>query len=142
LSLPIFLVVFGFDFLHAVTSSLSCVFGNILSQFIVNFARRHPRDQSYPVIDWSVLLVLLPAQLGGASIGVVLADILPSTILEIVAIVAFCFSSYKTILKARELWDQETIAMAGLLETEEPLLESAIEGKEIGKYCAHTAVQL
>jgi uncharacterized membrane protein YfcA len=83
LNVPILLAVFGYPYKEAVVLSLCAVAGNTLSQVAVNIRKRHPLDKSRPLIYFDAALVLTPAQLGGNDIGVVLASILPTTVLMV-----------------------------------------------------------
>ena len=56
---------------EAVWLSNTAVLGNGLAQFAVNWRARHPSCASRPMIDWDAVLMLLPAQLGGGYIGVI-----------------------------------------------------------------------
>lgn len=81
LNVPILLSVVGCSYKEAVVLSLCAVAGNTLSQVIVNLKKSHPLDKTRPIIYFDAGLILIPAQLGGNNIGVILAAILPTTAL-------------------------------------------------------------
>lgn len=62
------------------------------------------------MIYFDAVLCLLPSQLGGANIGVVLALIAPETILLSLALATLAFAWYKTFMKARYVYSVESIA--------------------------------
>jgi hypothetical protein len=65
------------------------------------------------------VVVLLPAQLGGASIGVLLSDVCPKTVLILLAMVILLYADTKTLLKGIDKWKKET------LHLKSPLLDQS-----------------
>ena len=108
LILPILLVVGDFDFEGAVILSMSAVFGNTLSQIIVNSIKRHPIEETRPLVDFDQVSILLPAQLAGANVGMQLSRALPSASLMIVAMVILIAASFKIFRKGIKLYKKET----------------------------------
>jgi len=108
LNVPIFLVVFGYTYQQAVVFSLCTVLGNYISQVYVNWRKRHPYDPRRPLIYWDAVLLLLPAQLGGSNIGVIIAKIFPEGVLIILAMVVLLFAGYKSFRKGRKYWLEES----------------------------------
>lgn len=108
LILPILMVVGGFDFKGAVILSISAVFGNTLSQVVVNSTKRHPLLEKRPLIDFDLVSILLPAQLGGANVGIILAKALPPASLMVVAVIILLSASLKIFRKGISLWKKET----------------------------------
>ena len=104
LNVPILISIFGYDYDSAVIISLFGVMGNVLVKVIskrcnygrlfhciichvlVNWSRRHPAKPNRPLIYWDMILIMEPAQLGGSNLGVILAKVFPSSILEIVGL--------------------------------------------------------
>jgi hypothetical protein len=125
LNVPILIVVFGFGFTKAAVLSLWTVFGNILAQFSLNYNARHPELMSRPLIYWDVVVVLLPAQLGGASIGVLLSDVCPKTVLILLAMVILLYADTKTLLKGIDKWNKETLHLKLEASLESPLLDKS-----------------
>ena len=95
LILPIILVVGGFHFDTAVILCITVVLGNTLSQVLVNLYKTHPLDETRPVIDFNLVSILLPAQIGGANVGVLFAAALPSASLMILAMLMLLSVSLK-----------------------------------------------
>lgn len=108
--MPIFLVVFGYDYSKATILSLCTVLGNYISQTSINWNKRHPYVPSRPLIYWDAALVLLPAQMGGSALGVILVDMFPETIMLILAIVILIYAGTKTAKKGISLWRKESEA--------------------------------
>lgn len=51
--------------------------------------------------------ILLPAQLGGSSVGVIVSTLTPETVKVLLAILILCFAVYKTYLKGMTRWEKE-----------------------------------
>eukprot|EP01035_Chromulina_nebulosa_P017316 gene17316-22857_t len=100
LNVPIFLVIFKFSYEKSVVLSLATVFGNYLIQVIINWRKVHPFNNSRPLIYWEAVLCLLPAQLGGSNIGVIISKILPDTLLLYLALLILIYAFVKTVKKA------------------------------------------
>jgi len=61
-----------------------------------------------PLIYWDVVLVLLPAQLAGSNIGVLLSQILPETILIVLALLVTIYALVKTYKKGINYYNKES----------------------------------
>lgn len=109
-NVPIFLVVFGYDYTKATILSLCTVLGNYISQTSINWNKRHPYVPSRPLIYWDAALVLLPAQMGGSALGVIIGTMFPETIMLILAIFILIYAGVKTSKKGISLWRKESEA--------------------------------
>lgn len=112
LNVPILLVILGFKYQQCTILSLCTVLGNYMSQIYLNWDRSHPLMPSRPLIYFEIIIVLVPAQLGGNNIGVIVGEIFPDSILLILAMVTVIYALVKTIKKARKLYKKETLAIA------------------------------
>lgn len=99
LNTPILLVILKFSYSESVLLSLATVAGNYIAQFLLNHNLRHPAAPSRPLIYWDVVLILLPAQLGGANIGALLLQVLPETLILIMALFVTVFALLGTFRK-------------------------------------------
>ena len=106
------LVVFEFSYNEAVVLSQCTVLGNYIIQSVINFRKRHPNDSSRPLVYWDVVLILLPAQIGGSTIGVIVEKVLPVTLLLAVAIVVVIYAGGMSTKKGLITWKKETDAIA------------------------------
>jgi len=95
---------------EAVPLSHVAVFGNSIAQNLVNTRRGHPLDDRRPVIDLGVPLLLLPAQLLGNSLGVLVGRVLPATGVELLACALLFFAAIKTLRTAAITWAKESAA--------------------------------
>jgi hypothetical protein len=99
INVPILLLIFGYGFDTAVSLSLFIVLGNAFSQNMLNLGKSHPRFTSLPLIFWELVIILLPAQLGGSNIGSILSHILPKSVLYVLALVVLSFASIMSLKK-------------------------------------------
>ena len=112
LNVPVLILLFNFEPKEATVLSNTAVLGNGLSQFFLNFRRSHPSDPTKPLIDWVAVAMLLPAQLGGAELGVIMESIFPSSVLLILSVVLLAFAAAKTFVKGLKQRDKEAAARA------------------------------
>ena len=127
LNVPIFLVVFGYSYKTAVVFSLCTVLGNYSSQIFLNWRKRHPADNRRPLIYWDAALILLPAQLGGSNIGIIIAKTFPDGILILVAMVVLAFAGLTSFRKGRKYWLLESLHR-GPLYSSMPLAQQESSG--------------
>jgi uncharacterized membrane protein YfcA len=97
----------GYDLKSAVVLSLSAIMGNTLVQLIINIRTRHPTCKKRSVIYWDVIAIMLPAELGGSNLGVILSAILPPTLLYIGAILVLMMGGIFSTKKAIHLYEME-----------------------------------
>lgn len=106
-NVPVFLLVFGYSYDTAIKRSLYVVFGCLCSQLLLNYNARHPDDETRPAIYYDIILILLPAQIGGAKIGDILAKVLPGTIEYILSVLLLLFAATKTGIKLLSIRQRE-----------------------------------
>jgi len=104
----ILLVIFEFKWSNAVILAFAAVSGSTIAQFSVNFAKRHPFDQTRPIIYFDAILTLLPAQLGGAAIGVIIMPAFPASILVVTGTLVLIGAGLKLLFKGVSLYKKET----------------------------------
>ena len=120
LYVPILMLTSNFLVKEATPLSNAMVMGNYLAQILINVRRRHPHSKFRAMIDLDVPLMLLPAQLVGNAIGLLLAPILPATGIEILACLLLFYAATKTVITAYKTFKKETVAAA--LKRQELLL--------------------
>eukprot|EP01035_Chromulina_nebulosa_P018230 gene18230-23900_t len=108
LNVPLLLVIIGFPYKTCVVLSLCAVLGNHCSQTTINWFKSHPFDVSRPLIYWDVVLIFLPATLGGTTLGVVIAPTLPETLLLTFSMFVISFALFKASSKGIKTYRKET----------------------------------
>lgn len=108
MNVAIFHSILGEGFKDAVVLSLSTILGNTLVQMMINLQTRHPGNAKKSVIYWDMIAIMLPAELGGSNLGVLLSDIIPSTILYIGAIIVLMIGGIFSAKKGLHLHELET----------------------------------
>eukprot|EP00434_Breviolum_minutum_P019754 symbB.v1.2.017430.t1/scaffold1360.1/size203234/1 len=73
--------------------------GNALSQLLFNTRLRHPSMPLRPLIHYEMAAILLPAMLGGNSLGIVVSKIFPPTALVLLSLILLIFAAAKTMHK-------------------------------------------
>ena len=93
--------------------SLCTLCGNYLVQSVINIPKRHPLQKTRPLIYWDIVLLLLPAEMGGAQLGVVLSAVLPEAVIIIITIVILAIVLPMYSLKGYQIYNEETEYLAG-----------------------------
>ena len=74
---PICIIFFFFSAKESVALSNFCIFFASLARFIMNYNQKHP-NRDAKVIDYGVIMVMLPMVLVGSMIGVQVNTVLPN----------------------------------------------------------------
>jgi len=145
LNVPLLMLIQGFYIYEAVPISHVLVFGNSVAQNLVNLQRRHPKDQRRPLVDFDVPLLLLPAQLGGNAVGVILSPVLPSTLLVLLSCAVLVLATSKTLHRGLKDFGQERRANSQAREAGsapgEALASSSTHSREGGDGAAGECVR-
>ena len=113
LNVPLLMLVMNFDvWEEAVPLSHIMVFGNAIAQNAVNLRRHHPLQPGRPLVDFAVPIMLLPAQLGGNSLGVLVGPSFPGTIMTALASILLTLAGAKTLRTAVKAFRAERASAA------------------------------
>lgn len=126
LNVPILYNIFGFTYKESVVLSLWTLLGNYISQVFLNIDKRHPSKPTKPLIYWGGALILLPSELGGSNLGVILSAVLPDTFLYFMATLVLMIAGGLTLSKGLNYYEKENAeaeALSGDPDTR-PLLAS------------------
>jgi uncharacterized membrane protein YfcA len=123
LNVPILYNIFGFSYHQSVVLSLCTLLGNYISQFALNIDKRHPSKQSKPLIYWDAVLILLPSELGGSNLGVILSEIIPDTLLYVLAMIVLIIAAGLTLSKGINYYEKEMVKEEAIEDADsQPLL--------------------
>jgi uncharacterized membrane protein YfcA len=121
---PLFTALLQFSVKSAAALSQSCVAGGCLGGTLFSLMQKHPHDNTRPVIDYSLALVLMPALVQGISFGVMLNYIIPSLILSCLLIFVLLLISVRTLHQGFKMLQAERrvrkAKKADVDRTEEP----------------------
>ena len=127
INVPVLFVIWGYSYSTSLVLSLCAVFGNLMSQFMLNWGAVHPKIENRPLIYWDVVMVLAPALLMGSRVGVVLSVVLPTTVLMALAIVMLTFAATMTGRKALKYYGMEQANMAqAIAEVNDTLVDEKL----------------
>eukprot|EP01038_Epipyxis_sp_PR26KG_P007085 gene7085-9669_t len=111
LNVPIFINIFGFSYETATILSLCTLMGNYGFQVLINIDKSHPSMLAKPLIYWDAVMILLPAEIGGSNIGVIIESIFPDTIIYIFALIVLIIAGTFSYNKAIHLYEEETLRL-------------------------------
>lgn len=119
LNVPITMIIAQFDIKEAVPLSHSAVLGNAIAQIIMNCPQKHPNCEARPLIHYELAFLLLPAMLGGSSLGVVLGRVLPGTLLVILSMGLLLLAATKTAKKGCSVYKDCKAIQSGMKKKKE-----------------------
>ncbi|XP_023534928.1 sulfite exporter TauE/SafE family protein 3 isoform X2 [Cucurbita pepo subsp. pepo] len=93
---------------RSISSLQSMIMGASVSTVYYNLKLRHP-TLDLPIIDYDLVLLIMPMLMLGISIGVVFNVIFADWMVTVLLIVLFLATSTKSFLKGVETWKKETI---------------------------------
>ncbi len=109
LLLPVISLLLMFHQNQAGTISTAMVFVAAVTRFITNFNQKHPRRDRV-LIDYNIVIVIMPMALLGTVLGVNLNVTLPEGVQVIVLGLVLLYVAYSTFKKGRNLYRSETKA--------------------------------
>mmetsp|Transcript_65612 Transcript_65612/g.125131 ORF Transcript_65612/g.125131 Transcript_65612/m.125131 type:complete len:531 (-) Transcript_65612:34-1626(-) len=99
LNVPLLMVLDDFTMKEAVPLSHVAVMGNAIAQVIFNVRARHPASPYRPLIHYEFAFLMLPAQLTGSSMGVVIGRVMPPSLLIVLALGLLALATAKSLRK-------------------------------------------
>jgi len=108
INVPLLMMLNRFTIKEAVPISHIAVMGNALSQLLVNTRLRHPSMPMRPLIHYEIAAVLLPAMLGGNSLGIVVSRVVAPTLLVVLSLALLVMTSFKTAHKGVKAFRSES----------------------------------
>ncbi|XP_038898233.1 sulfite exporter TauE/SafE family protein 3 [Benincasa hispida] len=105
---PMLSLVIGFDPKSSTAISKCMIMGAAASTVYYNLKLRHP-TLDLPIIDYDLVLLIMPMLMLGISIGVVFNVIFADWMVTVLLIILFLGTSTKSFLKGVETWKKETI---------------------------------
>ncbi|CEM23748.1 unnamed protein product [Vitrella brassicaformis CCMP3155] len=118
--IPTYMVIFGTAHL-AVPLSKVTIFGLALASNLFNVHQRHPK-RDRPLINYEMCIMLEPATLIGAMIGVYLNVVMTSIEILGCLVVVLSITSYKTFVKGVKQYRQESLTHTRIPHTELPAI--------------------
>jgi len=109
INVSILLALGHFSYETSIILSFFTLLGNLLFQVAINLSKSHPLISTRPLIYWEIVLIFLPGQLGGSSIGVVLQRILPESMLLLLTLIVLGFAFAFTMNRFVSLYSMESL---------------------------------
>ena len=93
---------------HAATGlSQALICGGAIGALVVNARERHPAAPGRPLIDYGLAAFLAPAEMGGAQLGVLLNQALPSPVILATMAALLSVLAVRTLRKGMASWARE-----------------------------------
>lgn len=102
------MALFGFSTKDAIAISGFTIFTGAVARFIYNLGDRHP-EKNGPIIEYSLVIVMMPMVLVGSFVGVLINIMLPDFVLSIILTVLLLGLAIQSLKKGVQLYKKETI---------------------------------
>ena len=103
---PLLTLIMGFNTKRAIPISNFTVVGCAAVNIVMNACERHP-ELDRPLVEWSIVMVMLPMTLIGTVIGGYINKVIPGDCLDISLTLLLVLAAYRTILKWQSQYRQE-----------------------------------
>ncbi|KAK9820574.1 hypothetical protein WJX72_011784 [[Myrmecia] bisecta] len=124
---PLFNVMLGFGLKASTALAQAAITGGSIASVVFSIFKRHPLDESKPVLDFELGLLLTPMLLLGISAGVMVNAILPDWLLVLLLTILLSYVTQRTTRKGVQLFVVEhKLAQARRLNTEYGLIYAAV----------------
>ena len=100
--IPITMSMFGFSTKEAIAISSSLILCGSATRFMLQINQRHP-EKDATVIDYSIVILMLPVVIAGSFVGVILNMIIPSIILSSFLTILLIVLAFRSYQKAKQI---------------------------------------
>ena len=108
LIIPIIMAFFKFTTKEAIAISGFTIFTGSLTRFLYSWKQKHP-EKDATVIDYGIVIVMLPLVLVGSFVGVLFNIVLPSVVLSVMLTVVLGLLTFQSGMKALQMYRRESV---------------------------------
>jgi len=103
---PLYMIIAGIEATQVVPRSSATQLGLGLANYAFNFSRRHPKREG-PLIEYDVILAMMPLLMAGTAAGVLVNKSLPEWLAVSLLATVVGFATYRAYLSAFRLYKRE-----------------------------------
>ena len=107
LIIPIIMALFGFTTKEAIAISGFTIFTGSVARFFYSWNQRHP-EKDATMIDYGIVIVMMPLVLVGSFVGVLINIILPPVFLSTILTVILILLTAQSFFKGMQIYNKET----------------------------------
>jgi len=104
---PLFYLIGNYSLHYAIPLSIISIMGNSLVRFFILLKQKHRLNDNLPLIDYGILIQMIPFDSAGSYLGLCLNDIIEENILKYIIIGFFSIITLKTFHKTYKVYKQE-----------------------------------
>ena len=105
---PLSIILLQFEAKQAIALSNGIILCNGLVKTIVGICRKHPTIKSKTLIDYNIVILLMPTILLGSFIGAILGEMMPNQLQLTLLATIMIYTIFKSGKSARERWMKES----------------------------------
>jgi len=107
LIIPITMALFSFTTKQAIAISGFTILTGSVTRFLLQLNEKHP-EKNATVIDYGIVIVMMPMVLVGSFVGVLVNVMLPGVVLSLILFILLVFLAWKSLHKAFEIYHKES----------------------------------
>lgn len=108
---PVYILVMGMPLKVAVPMASITIFGGAISNFYLNFTKRHPFADR-PLIDWDLILMMEPLTIAGALVGSFMNIVLPAWVISVMLVILLTMTGLRSMQKGIKVYNKESKEIA------------------------------
>lgn len=110
LIIPLLAFTESFSTFYSVPLSVTSIVGGCIVRFFIQIQQKHPEEKHRRLVNFHLVLLLLPSMLAGTVLGVLMNSVSPSWLVTIVILVVLVQASFETTKKGLQLRRAQTSA--------------------------------
>ncbi|KRX04407.1 hypothetical protein PPERSA_00719 [Pseudocohnilembus persalinus] len=100
----VLMLILNYSMDQAIPFTYPVLLGSKIADNIFLFMKKHPIFKEYPLINYNVVMIFLPATLLGSYIGTGFAPVIPYIIQSIIQVIFLITASFMTSIKVRQMY--------------------------------------
>jgi uncharacterized membrane protein YfcA len=105
---PILLIFFNFSTKEAIALTNGLIFFAGIVKFILSLNKKHPKIKHRTIIEYNMVLIIIPSLLLGAFVGSIISSMLPELVQVAGLILVLIIATYKGFKKSMAVYKKET----------------------------------
>lgn len=105
--MPTSALFYKFNSVNSISLSNCSIFFSGLVRFLMNFHQKHPKKHWATLIDYDVVMIMMPFCIIGSAIGIILNVMIPQLIIVIIMVVTLFFILVGNLVKTVTIFKLE-----------------------------------
>lgn len=122
---PILLIFFNFSTKEAVALTNGLIFFSGIVKFLLSLRKKHPKIKHRTIIEYNMVLIIIPSLLLGAYFGSTISSMLPELVQMAGLVFVLIIATYKGFKKSMAVYNKETEEIQKLKQKDDNINDRA-----------------